>query len=310
MRPANRHSYAFTLIELLVVIGIIALLLAILMPSLSMARQAANRVSCASKLHEILVAGQLSANDHKGFYPPAGVLPGWKPADLDDPYSSKYSYMTDSDDTIGFFSPYVAPITISLAAEMSYRAIFVDNNAGLAVAETDSNGFIRQFLCPAQASSTSELPQSPMLYSAATIASYQGNEYLLQDVYWEQQSYNFNEAVLGFGDVNTNHRLCGQLSLIRQPAKTLFAADGLMGSVYDDRYPYAQGNGMATFYNIANNAPVTLADALTGDGLAGDIQNFDLQRHRGKINIGFCDGHVETRNITPQDLDSVFLLAP
>jgi prepilin-type N-terminal cleavage/methylation domain-containing protein/prepilin-type processing-associated H-X9-DG protein len=78
-RPARRHG--FTLIELLVVIGIIALLIAILLPSLRKARLQAQSVVCKSNLQNLFRYMLDYANYNKGFMFPVRppLTPGGEP---------------------------------------------------------------------------------------------------------------------------------------------------------------------------------------------------------------------------------------
>jgi prepilin-type N-terminal cleavage/methylation domain-containing protein/prepilin-type processing-associated H-X9-DG protein len=75
------HKKGFTLIELLVVISIIALLLSIMMPGLSRAKELAKRTVCASNLKSIGTSVFVYANKNNDQLPPTSYQPG------DDDYS-------------------------------------------------------------------------------------------------------------------------------------------------------------------------------------------------------------------------------
>jgi prepilin-type N-terminal cleavage/methylation domain-containing protein len=73
--PEFGRADGFTLIELLVVIGIITLLISILLPVLSKAREASNRVKCANNLRQLGLISFQFAGDHNGRLPEAQDTP-------------------------------------------------------------------------------------------------------------------------------------------------------------------------------------------------------------------------------------------
>jgi len=75
---SEHRKKGFTLVELLVVLGIIAILIAMLIPSLSAARAQANRAKCLNNIRQIGIGIQVYAHDY-GELPPPTILSRFLP---------------------------------------------------------------------------------------------------------------------------------------------------------------------------------------------------------------------------------------
>lgn len=120
--PRSVGKRGFTLVELLVVVAVIALLLGLLLPALSKAREQGRLMVCLNNMRDITMAANSYAADQDGLWPvmPCLVLPDGRPL-----FSSwQYGGKTTSDYWISYGSgtfkriderplnPYVAPDTI------------------------------------------------------------------------------------------------------------------------------------------------------------------------------------------------------
>ncbi len=76
VRPSRRQC-GFTLIELLVVIGIIAMLIALLLPAINSARRAAQKTECMTNMQKLTSAWVQYANVNRGLLVQAGFSGHW-----------------------------------------------------------------------------------------------------------------------------------------------------------------------------------------------------------------------------------------
>lgn len=290
--PMPRHGRlrrAFTLVELLVVIGIIALLIAILLPALNKARESANTLKCQANIRSIIQLMQLHANAHKGYMPLVGQIEAVNgvystAAQSIDPRMLRYEFYNDGGVNYALGMP---------GSVAKYMGVDLDTSSALKVqAALDSGIFNKLFVCP------SDKDLSTRGYTIGPPASLTSF-----------MSYAYNEAALGWSNPGgTDGSQAGRLR--GNTAKFVHSSELMLITDANAR----GGNTWLLYYD--NSANCTMADVYqhgfpgrpgfppgtnTG-GSCGDGSLYDVARHKGRINIGCADGHVVSARITPKDL--------
>jgi len=283
---------AFTLVELLVVIGIIALLISILLPALSKARASANDLKCQAQIRQIIQLMQLHANDHRGYMPLVGLL-----EITNNNFTTDASQVDPSGKRWETYSQNSRQWLLGMPGSVAkYMQVDLDTTSFASTQAGLNRGLMaRLMVCPADKDGGTK---------GYTIGN--GPNGNLTSLL----SYAFNEAALGWSDPGFSDG--SQTGRQRaNTAKFVHSAELMLVTDANAR----GGNGWLLYYDNSPNC--TLADIYnhgfpgapggfpagngTGGG-CGDGTLYDVNRHRGRINIGCADGHVVSSRITPGDL--------
>ncbi len=229
----------------------------------------------------------------------------------------KYDYFPDWTASLNSLAPRPLPMSGALAAYLG-GTIRMDPPWPWQTVQPDcATGVVQDtFICPsdntAANSSASDLINWGKLIrdedNSSSIGGY--------------SSYFTNAEALAFalqGNGNpvglSNHsRAAGFIPGMGSSSTTLMLlADGML----------ATGPSWNTFEFFSQAGPATLKDVFNGNGTnASGPNNFDLVRHRGRMNVLFLDGHVESLTILNNggtvlsgsgasgDLGNVYLVTP
>ena len=146
----KRNVKGFTLIELLVVIAIIALLISILLPSLSRARELSKRLVCASNIKGAGTSAKIYANDNfeKWMVPPfkaGNINNGGIDYTCDDETTSSWPLATDPGE-VGWNRNFQTTSETAAAATQGSTASSTTRALWLLVRSGDIT--VQQFVCP------------------------------------------------------------------------------------------------------------------------------------------------------------------
>jgi prepilin-type N-terminal cleavage/methylation domain-containing protein/prepilin-type processing-associated H-X9-DG protein len=263
MATVRKSSHGFTLVELLVVIGIIAVLIAMLLPALTKARKQAQQVACSSNLRQFGIYFSLYASANKQYIPPSFDLGSNTPNTWKWPWT---------DTTCQYWYQILARSTMKL--NLNQGGFSEDPAPG---GSELTNGQLTIWRCPSNSEqyrigglSNGGFTSGGVTYNADQFRSYTINSFFSER--WR--------ATPAFGGGNqTENRFGGAKLSSMKHASELYA-------MYDSRLTeLAVGIGSMPAYEYPIDGLYSVP--FTPKGIRGV-----RYAHNGGVNMLYADGHV------------------
>ena len=241
------------MIELLVVISVIALLMAILLPALTLARLQACHMVCRSNLRQLVLANTGYAIDNDSYYVPAAP-------DITSQWGGKYRWHGVRNSLDEPFDPAKGPLAAYLA-----------------------DGKVKQ--CPAKVKFIKGQDWNTNFEQGC--GGYGYNRTYLGSREWQNDQFETLQQMQRSGWDTT------KTTEVTRPTETLMFADTAMSNrqSYLIEYSFAE----PPFY-VYKGRPVT------SFYLSPSIHF----RHRGRANIGWADGHIDSRWMAQFDESNIY----